>query len=119
MLKKLCNFKKINFLLFSNEEYEVEAHEEWGDDLDAPLDDGEIDNYYRKFVNFMQAQLHRKYDLRSFRKGSRVQNQNEESSSSSPLKLVEKKMKPLDQTLPKKKESLISILHKPKVSKVE
>lgn len=56
------------FSPFSNEEYEVETHEEGGEDLDAPLDDGEIDNYYRKFSNFMQAQLHRKSDLRSSKK---------------------------------------------------
>ena len=29
------------------EEYEIEANEEEGDELDAPLDDGEIDNYCR------------------------------------------------------------------------
>jgi len=67
----------------------------------------------------MQAQLHRKYDLRSSRKRSRTQDQNEEPSPLNPPKSTEKGNKPLDQVPSKKKESPDSILHKPKVSKIE
>ncbi len=42
-----------HFISLSDEEHEIEVHEEEGDDLDAPLDDGEIENYCRKFVDFM------------------------------------------------------------------
>jgi len=87
--------------------------------LDAPLDDGEIDNYCRKFADFMQAQLHSKYDLRSSRKRPRMQDQNEELPHTNPSKLTEKGKKPLDQVPLNKKESLDHIPHKPEVSKTE
>lgn len=48
---------------FFDEEKEVRTYEEEGDDLDATLNYGEMDDYCKKFTNFMQAQLHRKYDL--------------------------------------------------------
>lgn len=67
----------------------------------------------------MQAQLHKKYDLRSSRKRSRTQDQNEEPSPSNPSKSAEKGKKPLDQVPSKKKESPDSILHKPKVYNIE
>ena len=35
----------------------------------------EIDEYYKQFLYFMQAQFHRKYDLRSSRKRTRTQEQ--------------------------------------------
>ena len=54
----------------------IEEHKEERDDLDAPLYDGEIENYCRGFFYFMQTQLHRKYDLESSRKRSRMQYQN-------------------------------------------
>jgi len=57
---------------FFDEEYEAETHLEGSYDLDAPLDDGEIENYSRQFADFMQAQLHMKYDLISYRKISRM-----------------------------------------------
>ena len=41
-------------------------------------EDLEIDNYYKQFVDFMQVQFHRKYDLRSSRKRTRTQDQEEE-----------------------------------------
>jgi len=45
MLKALWKFRKINSLLFPDEEYEAEDHEGGGDDLDAPPDEREIENY--------------------------------------------------------------------------
>eukprot|EP00253_Pinus_taeda_P010726 PITA_10726 len=39
----------------SKEEYEIEAHEEEGDELDDPLDNGEIENYCSQFANFMEG----------------------------------------------------------------
>ena len=41
-------------------------------------EDPEIDDYCKQFVDFMQAQFHRKYDLRSSRKITCTQEQEEE-----------------------------------------
>ena len=39
--------KENKFSSLSEEEYQIEANEEEGDDLDAPLADGDIENYCR------------------------------------------------------------------------
>ena len=41
------------------------------------VEDPEIDDYRKQFLDFMQAQFHRKYDLRSSRKRTRTQEQEE------------------------------------------
>lgn len=64
------------FFSLSDEEHEIKAHEEEGDDLDAPLDDGEVNNYCIQFDDFMQALLHKKYELQSSRKISRRKEKN-------------------------------------------
>ena len=38
-----------------DEECDAEVHQEGEDDLEIPLDDGEIENYCRKFVDFIQV----------------------------------------------------------------
>lgn len=63
-------------------EKEIESNEGEWDDLEAPLDDDEIDSYCKKFVDFMQAQLHRKYDLKSSIK--KVQRERSEQRKSPP-----------------------------------
>lgn len=50
----------------------------------------EIDDYYGKFIDFVQIHLHKKYDLRTLRKRSRGQDQGEDLSISNPSKLLEK-----------------------------
>jgi len=41
-------------------------------------EDSEIDHYCKKFVDFMQAQFNRRYDLRYSMKRTRTQDQEEE-----------------------------------------
>ena len=55
------------------EYYKDEEKDCEGEYVEAEIsfDQGEMDEYYRKFTNLMQAKLHKKYDLRS-RKRSRV-----------------------------------------------
>lgn len=43
------------------------------------MDDEEIEEYFKKFIDFMQVELHKKYDLRS-RKRSRLQDNVEEQT---------------------------------------
>ena len=47
------------------------------EEKEIPLKDQDIDNYCRRFVDFTWAQLHKKYDIRSFRKRTRGQEQDE------------------------------------------
>ena len=42
-------------------------------------EEAEIDHYSKQFVDFMQANFNRKYDLRSSRKRTRPQDQEEET----------------------------------------
>lgn len=58
--------------------------------MDAPLEDDEIDSNCKQFVDFIQAQLHRKYDLNSSRKRPRGQHQNEENLHPSSPKSAKK-----------------------------
>ena len=41
------------------------------EEKEVPPDDQDIDSYCRQFVDFMQAQIHKKYDLRSSRTRTR------------------------------------------------
>lgn len=54
------------------------------------MNDDEIDDYYKQFVDFMRAQLQKKYDLQSSRKTSRGKDKNEGTSSLEPPKLTNK-----------------------------
>ena len=67
------------------------------DEREVPSGDQDIYKYYRQFVDFMQAKLHKKYDLRSSRKRTRVQEQDEESTSreQTPSSSASKGKKPL------------------------
>ena len=47
------------------------------------FDEEEMDDYCRKFTDFMQAELHKKYDLRS-RKRSRTQDDEQQQQESVP-----------------------------------
>ena len=62
------------------EEVELSLREEEEEEKVNPTKDPDIDDYCRQFVDFMQAQFHKKYDLRSSRKRTHTQDQEEESS---------------------------------------
>ena len=65
-------------------EDEEEDYEGEYDEAEVSFDQDEMDEYCRKFIDFMQAELHQKYDLRS-RKRSRVQyNEGEQQGSIPP-----------------------------------
>lgn len=104
---------------FSDEEQEVKMYEEEGGDLDATLNHGEIDDYCKKFIDFIQARLQKKYDLWSSRKRSRGQDQNEGASSQEPHKPTNKEMGYLDPIIKKRKESSDPNYDKPEVLKEE
>lgn len=53
------------------DELGIEEEEEYAE-TDVTFDGNEIDEYWKQFTNFMQVELHKKYELRS-RKRSRVQ----------------------------------------------
>lgn len=56
---------------FSEEEHENMPHQETNHDREATANEEDIDYYCKQFADFMQAQLHQRYDLRSSRKRSR------------------------------------------------
>lgn len=70
----------------SEEEHETKAQGGEEDGPKVPLDGEEIDAYCRKFVDFMQVELHKIYDLRS-RKISQTQGQVEEPTKHTTPKL--------------------------------
>lgn len=51
-IKDANEFHRNLYSSFSDEEQEVKVCEEEGDDLEATLNDGEIDDYCKKFVDF-------------------------------------------------------------------
>lgn len=74
MLEEALKFQENQYSTLSKEE--VEPLEE-GLDMDTPLDEEEIDAYYKKFADMMQVELHKIYYLRS-RKRSRNQDPNDD-----------------------------------------
>ena len=75
------------YLSYSNSD-EVECPLQESDGMGIPLqeeeekvrvtEDPQIEDYCKQIVDFMQVQFHRKYDLRSSRKRTRIQEQEEE-----------------------------------------
>ena len=63
------------FPLQGNEGAECPLQEE---EKTKDTEDAEIDHYCKQFADFMQAQFNRRYDLRSSRKRTRTQDQEEE-----------------------------------------
>ena len=56
--------------IHGGDEVEVQPHSEVKANEDT--EDPEIDDYCKQFVDFMQAQFNRRYDLKSFRKRTRT-----------------------------------------------
>ena len=80
LAKDVPNGKDDWYLAYSEgEEVELSLREEEEDEKVSSTEDPDIDDYCRQFVDFMQAQFHKKYDLRSSRKRTRTQDQEEES----------------------------------------
>jgi len=61
----------------SEEEHENMAHQETSHDREEPKNEEDIVYYCKQFLDFMQAQLCQRYDLRSSRKRSREPKQQE------------------------------------------
>ena len=71
--KEVIDSQEDQFLSYSeDEEGELTLHKEL-EEKEVPPEDQYIDNYCRQFVDFMQAHLYKKYDLRSSRKRTRMQ----------------------------------------------
>jgi len=47
------------------------------DEEDVIHDGNEIDEYWKQFSDFMQAELHKKYDLRSRKRSRNQENESE------------------------------------------
>ena len=83
----------------------MSAHAE--EKVNESTEDPEIDDYCKQFVDFMQAQFNRRYDLRSSRKRTRTQDQEEDTPQEeaptqkevTPQKPPEKGKRPLNQSL--------------------
>lgn len=56
------------------------AHQEANHDRETTKKEGHIDYYCKQFVDFMQTQLHQRYDLISSRDRSRETEQQEETA---------------------------------------
>jgi len=65
-------------------------HEEEEDDFDATLNDDEMDEYCRKFSDFMMAWLQKRISLRLSINTSMGHDQNKGTSSKNPPKLADK-----------------------------
>ena len=61
------------FLTYSDDEDGEHILKGEEEEEEVPPEDQEIDNYCRKFMDFMQAQLQKNYDLRSSRKRTQGQ----------------------------------------------
>lgn len=66
--------------LYAIDEYElgVEGEEYEYAKTDAIYDENEIDEYWKQFSDFMQAKLHKKYDLRSRKRSRRQEDEGEQ-----------------------------------------
>ena len=63
------------FLAYSEDEdgeLTLQEEQEEQGKKEVSIEDPDIDDYCRRFVDFMQAQLHKKYELISSRKRTRV-----------------------------------------------
>ena len=114
-----------------SEEGELQANSEIRNNKDT--EEHEIDDYCKQFVDFMQAQFNRRYDLRSSRKRTRTQDEEEDTpqKSASAQKEVntqkppEKGKRPLNQSLqsdiqmPSSSQVAVSPDNKPTVKEVK
>lgn len=73
---------KISAVYIEDDEEEEECVEE-STEAEVSFDQEEMDEYCKEFTDFMQAELHKKYDLRS-RKRSRTQDDEEKEPESVP-----------------------------------
>ena len=62
---------------FSDKEQKLNVYEEEEEEIDATLNDDEVDVYSKWFIDIMQAQLHKKYYMWSSRQRSRGKGQND------------------------------------------
>ena len=86
-VEDIPNGQDDQYLAYSNDD-EVESSLQESEGVELSLQEEEektsaaeipeIDDYCKQFVDFMQTQFHRKYDLRSSRKRTRTQEQEEE-----------------------------------------
>ena len=60
-------------------------------------DENEIDEYWKQFSNFMWAELHKKYDLRSRKRSRNQENESEQQVSTSSLKAATQESQPTKQ----------------------
>ena len=66
--EEVTDSQEDQFLAYSEDEEGELTLQEEPEEKEVPLEEQHIENYCTQFVDFMQAQLHRKYDLRSSRK---------------------------------------------------
>ena len=66
--KEFTESHEDRFLSYSKDEEGEIALQEEPKDEEVPLENQDIENWCKHFVDFMQAQLHKKYDLRSLQK---------------------------------------------------
>ena len=69
------------------DDWDEEKCEEECIEVDVSFDQGEMDEYCKKFTDFMQAELHKKYDLRS-KKRLRTHDDEEKELESVPSPMV-------------------------------
>lgn len=68
-------------LVFEGEEYEY-------DETHAIHDENKIDEYWKQFSDFMQVELHNKYDLRLKKRSRNQENESEQQASTSSPKVT-------------------------------
>ena len=67
------------------------------DEANAIHDENEIDEYWKQFFDFMQAELHKKYDLRSRKRSRNQENESEKKVSTSSPKATPQESQPAKQ----------------------
>ena len=70
------------------DELGIEGEEYVYDEADSIHDENEIDEYWKQFSAFMQAKLHKKYDLRSRTRSRNQENESEQQVSTSSPKVT-------------------------------
>ncbi len=91
---------------FSEEEQENMAHHEMCHDTEEIVNEEDIGDYCKQFADFMQAQLHQNYDLRSSKKRPRELEQQEETAPQNVSRVLNKGKGKLNPDLSKVKFSL-------------
>ena len=103
--------------MYAIEEDEEEYCEGEYAEAEVSFDQDEMDEYCRKFTDFMQAELHKNYDLRS-RKRSRVQyNEFEQQGFIPPPMPTPKQKDPVKQV--SKGKQLVNSLNRTNVQQAE